>query len=82
MFVRADECFEKPDHQRVIYCELKEIYDVDDTMRYNVDVLWRLTRSCHAVGNTYEAKDQKRKEILLEGSRFAYPQTDFDHKTE
>lgn len=37
----------------------------------SIEVLWRLARACHALASSLSSKDNRRKELLLEGQKYA-----------
>lgn len=42
-----------------------------DTEAENIDVLWRLGRACNNVASSFDQKDSRRKEKILEGHKYA-----------
>lgn len=45
--------------------------DSDPAAKQNVEVLWRIARACRSIASGLPAKDPKRKELLLEGQKYA-----------
>lgn len=43
------------------------MYDSDDSLKVNTELLWRLARACHALANTVDQKNPTKKAILIEG---------------
>ncbi|VDM24740.1 unnamed protein product, partial [Toxocara canis] len=52
-------------------CVFLQLYGSDDSLKVNPELLWRLARSCHAVSNTYDKKNPKKKAMLFEGREYA-----------
>ncbi|VDM44649.1 unnamed protein product [Toxocara canis] len=48
-----------------------QLYGSNDSLKMNPELLWRLARSCHAVSNTYDDKNPKKKAVLFEGRDYA-----------
>lgn len=76
VFNEIDDLFNQPSgggqlKQLDLYDKIKNIYNSDESMKSNVELLWRFARTCHAVANSMEKKDPKRKEIILEGRNYA-----------
>uniref|UniRef100_A0A915CVD1 Regulator of microtubule dynamics protein 1 n=1 Tax=Ditylenchus dipsaci TaxID=166011 RepID=A0A915CVD1_9BILA len=65
-----DECYDKGEGQ-LAYDALKKIYNSNPSQQDNVEVLWRLARATHQISAQFLAKDSKKKEMLLEGQKYA-----------
>uniref|UniRef100_F1L5N9 Regulator of microtubule dynamics protein 1 n=2 Tax=Ascaris TaxID=6251 RepID=F1L5N9_ASCSU len=70
-FARVDDLLEKSNEQQNAYDELKKMYDSDDSLKVNTELLWRLARACHALANTVDQKNPTKKAILIEGREYA-----------
>uniref|UniRef100_A0A915B2G3 Regulator of microtubule dynamics protein 1 n=2 Tax=Parascaris univalens TaxID=6257 RepID=A0A915B2G3_PARUN len=70
-FARVDDLLDKANEQRNAYDELKKMYNSDDSLKVNTELLWRLARACHALANTIDQKSATKKAILIEGREYA-----------
>ncbi|VDN08253.1 unnamed protein product [Thelazia callipaeda] len=49
------------------YEELKKIYDSNEQLRNNINLLWRLGRACFLWANSLQKKDPRKKSLIHEG---------------
>jgi len=49
--------------------EIKAIYEKDPSSKKNPEVLWRLTRAYHFKACSLDAKEPKRKQLILDGHK-------------
>jgi hypothetical protein len=69
-FDKIDELHEHNEGEKC-YATLKSAYDSDAASKSNIDILWRLARACHLQASCLQQKNPKRKELLLEGQKYA-----------
>lgn len=50
-----------------LYNKIKEIYNSDESMKSNAELLWRFARACYFLANTIEKTDPMKKKLILEG---------------
>ncbi|VDO30251.1 unnamed protein product [Brugia timori] len=68
-FAEVDKAID--DNPKVVYEQLKEIYDSNEEIKTNIDLLWRLGKACFLWANTLQKKDPKKKLLILEGRTYA-----------
>ena len=77
-FDKIDKLHEENEGERC-YAMLKAIYDSDATAKQNIEVLWRLARACHLQASCLQQKHPKKKELLLEGQKYALAANKIDN---
>uniref|UniRef100_A0A8R1TWI4 Regulator of microtubule dynamics protein 1 n=2 Tax=Onchocerca TaxID=6281 RepID=A0A8R1TWI4_ONCVO len=75
-FERIDKVID--DNPKLAYEQLKEIYDNNEEMKTNIDLLWRLGKACFLWANTLQKRDSKKKLLIFEGRTYATAAYAFD----
>ena len=70
MFNKIDEKHEEGNGEQC-YNELKQIYESDANQRTNPELLWRFARACHVWSSSLPQKDPRKKDLLIEGQKYA-----------
>uniref|UniRef100_A0A7E4V180 Regulator of microtubule dynamics protein 1 n=1 Tax=Panagrellus redivivus TaxID=6233 RepID=A0A7E4V180_PANRE len=69
-YAKVDELHEQGEGDAA-YAILKKAYDSEPGAKEDIELLWRLARACHMRSSVLSQKNPKRKELIVEGHKYA-----------